>query len=73
MFQSRVIQMSNQDLKQILKNDPIATVTNVSRDEVIKIVSIGNVIVEDGDVYVVGHKHFVKQSNGEYEIRVYRE
>jgi hypothetical protein len=71
MFQRRVIQMSNQDLKQILKNDPIVIPSNMPRYEALKGVTTGELITLNGNSYDIGQKEYVEREDGSFEIWLY--
>ena len=63
--------MSNQALNQLLANDPTATVTNLSWDEVQKFAHVGDIIKQHGRTIVVARKEFVQQLDNSYEPKLF--
>jgi len=63
--------MSNQALNQILTNDPTATATNVSWDEVQKIAQVGDIIKQHGRTFELARKEFVQQMDNSFEIKLF--
>jgi hypothetical protein len=63
--------MSIQALNQVLINDPKATVTNVSWDEVQKIAQVGDIIKQHGRTFELARKEFVQQIDNSFEIKLF--
>ena len=63
--------MSNQDLNQILKNDPIVMTRNMPKSEALKGVTAGELVTMKEATHSIEHKKYVEKSDGSFDIWLY--